>query len=120
MYAAEGFSGALLRLRVIPLATYFRSGGFDFKQLARERDVALFRKAKLFKRPAGHIAFETFEVVIVQKMEEHEWPNGDIQPAHEHMPGEAQCGVYGWSLQDRESAWAKFRALRDEPAREAR
>ena len=48
---------------MIPLATTFRSNGFDFVQIARESDYAIFRKTK----PSLPL-FETFEVVVIQKM----------------------------------------------------
>ena len=79
---------------MIPLPVAFRSCGFEFEQLARDGDVALFHKTELFKRPGG-IEFETFEVVIVQKMEEYQWPDGRITPAHEHMPGNELWGLSG-------------------------
>lgn len=87
----------------------FRSDGFDFTQLAREGDVVLLRKMKR--------NIETLEVVIVQKMEEHRWPNGDVTPAHEHMPKSELWGTAGWSLITLERAWQKFRELVErEPA----
>ena len=39
----------------------FRSGGFSFKLLKRDGDIALFRKTK------PGFGFESFEVVIIQR-----------------------------------------------------
>ena len=105
---------------MIKLPIAFRFDKFEFKQIAREGDVALFRKTKVYKRSSREIKryklapvfeFETFEVVIVQKMDEHQWPNGDVTPAHEYMPPSEEWGTLGWSLQTRERAWEKFREL---------
>jgi len=91
---------------MIPLATTFRSNGFDFVQIAREGDHAIFRKTK----PSLPL-FETFEVVVIQKMGEHKWPNGNVSPAHEYMPGRYEWGTKGWSCQTLERAREKFREL---------
>lgn len=45
-------------MKTFPIA--FRSGGFDFKMLLRNADVALLRKAK------PGLGFESFEVVVIQ------------------------------------------------------
>ena len=70
------------------LAAAFRKEGFDFKQIDRQGDVALFSKTK------GRV--ESFEVVIVQKHKEYEIA-GNIIPAHEAMPSSEQWGAAGWS-----------------------
>jgi hypothetical protein len=115
----SGVASSLFK-HMTPLPIAFRSDGFEFEQLAREGDVALFRKTKIYKHSARAIKnyrqepifhFETFEVVVVQKMEEHQWPNGDVTPAHEHMPHSEQWATHGWSLQTRERAREKFREL---------
>ena len=92
------------------LPTIFRSDNFDFRQLAREGDVALFRKTKQYPS----LLLETFEVVIVRKMDDHIGPRGEMISAGEHMPRSEQWGTHGWSLQTLDRAWEKFRALRDE------
>ena len=91
---------------MIPLATTFRSNGFDFVQIARKGDHAIFRKTK----PSLPL-FETFEVVVIQKMGEHKWPNGNVSPAHEYMPGRYEWGTKGWSCQTLERAREKLREL---------
>ena len=90
-------------MRALP--TQFRIDGFDFVQIAREGDVALFRKTK------PPLSFETFEVTIVQKRQEHQWPDGRVTPAHEAMPGNEDWGTHGWSLQSLDRAWEKFAEL---------
>lgn len=88
---------------MIPLPTKFRSKGFDFVQIAREGKHAIFRKTK----PGYN--FEVFEVVVIQQMAEHTWPNGHFTPAHECMPGNEVRGKKGWTYQTQEGAWEKFR-----------
>ena len=85
------------------LPAEFRSDHFQFLQIAREGDIALFRKTK------GKI--ETFEVVIIQHSPEKETPWGHAQES-ERMPSNEQWGSCGWSLQTLERAWEKFRSLR--------
>lgn len=86
-----------------PLATTFRSKGFDYVQIAREGKHAIFRKKRI-----GH-DYEVFEVVVVQDRKEHTWPNGLTSPAHEAMPGNEEWGVKGWTCQTKERAWEKLR-----------
>jgi hypothetical protein len=52
-----------------------------------------------------------YEVLILQEMEAHTWPDGNVSPAHEHMPGSWQWGSAGWSYSDLQSAWVKFQEL---------
>ena len=86
------------------LPTAFRSGGFDFKLLARDGDIALFRKTK----PV--FGFESFEVVVIQRHETFEI-EGKLIPASEHLPRSEQWGSAGWSYRDRPSAERKFNQL---------
>lgn len=99
---------------MIPLPIRFQSGNsphskihFDFKQLDRKGDVALFEKSK----PNGN---KSWEVVIVQKMDEQEWPGGRVTPAHEHMPHSNHWGTLGWTLQTRERVFEKFNEIANE------
>jgi hypothetical protein len=88
-----------------PLPETFREGDFEFRQVAREGDVALYEKRK------PSISNLLYEVVIVQEMEAHTWPDGRVSPAHEHLPGSWQWGSAGWFYSDLDDAWAKFREL---------
>ena len=76
---------------MIPLATTFRADGFDFEQVDREGDLAIYRKTK------GE-AQQSFDLGIVQNRVEHTWPNGNTTPAHESMPSSEQWGVKGWTF----------------------
>jgi hypothetical protein len=86
------------------LPTAFRHDGFEFTQLERNGQIAIFRKSK----PAYH----HYEVVIIQCEQERTFPNGLTTPAHERMPGNEEWGWHGWSCQDFDRAIAKFNSLR--------
>ena len=96
---------------MIPLPATFRSCGYEFNQLAREGDVALLPKTKLINS-IPPFEFETFEVVIVHKAREYQWPDGRITPAHENLPSDEKWGAQGWSLQTAERAWQKFNEVK--------
>jgi hypothetical protein len=83
-----------------PLAKTFRKDGFDFAQIDRVDDVAVYHKTK-------GAQVESFEVVIVQKRAEHTWPNGDTTPAHESMPSSESWGTLGWTLPTKLQAYSK-------------
>ena len=82
------------------LPTAFHKDGFDFVQIDRVDDVAVYRKTK-------GVQVESFEVVIVQKRAEHTWPNGNTTPAHEAMPSSEQWGAQGWTLPTKLQAYSK-------------
>ena len=74
------------------LPTTFGSDGFNFQQLRREGDIAIFVKQK------PPFKFKSYEVVIIQKRNAYTWPNGETTPAHEAMPprgiGESMAGLF--------------------------
>ena len=86
------------------LPTAFRSASFDFKLLVRDGDIALLRKTK------PGLAFESFEVVMIQRHETFEI-KGKLIPAGEHLPRSEQWGIKGWTYSDRLSADRKFNQL---------
>jgi hypothetical protein len=87
------------------LPTAFRSGSFDyFKLLVRDGDIALLRKTK------PGLAFESFEVVMIQRHETFEI-KGKLIPAGEHLPRSEQWGIKGWTYSDRLSADRTFNQL---------
>jgi hypothetical protein len=78
-------------MKILPAT--FRSDDFDFVQLRREGDIAIFVKQK------PPFKFKSYEVVIIQKRDAYAWPNGATTPAHEAMPSSRDWGKYGWSYQ---------------------
>ena len=89
-------------MKILP--TTFGSDGFDFRQLGREADIAIFVKQK----PA--FRFKSYEVVIIQKRDAYIWPNGQTTPADEAMPSSRDWGKYGWTYQTLEDAELRFKS----------
>jgi hypothetical protein len=50
------------------------------------------RKTKFLERTNPPSEFETFEVVVIQEEDEHQWPNGIVSPPHERMPSSETWG----------------------------
>ena len=85
------------------LPTSFKKNGFDFEQLDRVGNIALFAKSK-GKAPS------TFEVVRIGSHNGFTVMGNVIPPAETYPPSE-KWGVDGWSYNDREQAVNKFNAL---------
>jgi hypothetical protein len=87
----------------------FNSDGFAFRLIWREGRVALLGKRKSEWRPE----IVLWEVVLIQRVGDHTFPNGRIVPAHEAMPQPSDWGRSGWSFtaDDRAGAEARFREL---------
>jgi hypothetical protein len=107
-YAHRGSNLKDAGRRMKALPEVFSMNQFAYRQISRIGNVALYQKTKHF---SAWGLFKTYEVVVVQKMEKHIWPNGDITPAHEHMPGNEQWGLYGWSCQTHKRALKKFQEV---------
>jgi hypothetical protein len=88
-----------------PLQSTFRSDSFDFRQVQRVGDMALFEKCKPTHTNSS------FEVVIVQKHPAKTFPNGKYYAARESMPRSEDWGVRGWTYANLESAQTKFNQL---------
>lgn len=83
------------------LATQFRYDGYEFKQLARCFDVALFEKTK----PGRKV--REYEVVLIQQWEA-EIIHGKLYPEREVMPPTSAWGSKAWSFLDLERAEVRF------------
>lgn len=79
--------------------TQFKSDGFWFDQLERERQIALFEKTK------GRAV--TYEVVKIQKRKAWRAFGRDF-PASEAMPPSERWGIDGWTYADFPSAMTRF------------
>jgi hypothetical protein len=90
-------------MKILPAT--FRSDDFDFVQLRREGDIAIFVKQK------PPFRFKSYEVVIIQKRDAYTWPNGATTPAHEAMPSSRDWGKYGWTYQTLEDCELRFKTL---------
>lgn len=95
-------------MKTIP--TTFRSDGFDFRQLKREGDVAMFVKGK-----PTHTR-ESYEVVIVQIVPTKTICGREVLE-HEAMPSASDWGVQGWSYMELSAANKRFFSLQDAVSR---
>ncbi len=88
-------------MRILP--TTFGSDDFQFQQLEREGDIALFVKQK------PPLTFKSYEVVIVQKRDQVTWRNGLTTPT-QTPPSSRDWGKYGWTFQTLEDAELRSKA----------
>lgn len=84
-----------------PIETSFRRDGFDYRQIQRIGDVAIFEQSK------PSLTSTWFEVVIIRRYDEREVFGKRVEPM-EGYPGSSQWGTHGWTLRDRPKALAKF------------
>lgn len=84
-----------------PLVTSFKHRGFDYRQIDRVGDVAIFEQSK------PSLTGTWFEVVIVQRHGEYEIAGKKIEAA-ETMPPASAWGKQGWTLRDKSKALEKF------------
>jgi hypothetical protein len=89
-----------------PLATKFRHGGFNFRQIVREGDVAIFEQT-WSGCPDPSVCYE---VVRIRRHDGFEIAGKRIEPA-EFYPKSESWGVDGFTLTDRDRAFAKLREL---------
>lgn len=87
-----------------PLKTAFRSKGFDYRQVKRHGDVAIFEQTK------PGIVGQWFEVIIVQRHDGYELGGKTVEPA-ESMPSSSQWGKKGFTFRTQEEAERKFQQL---------
>ena len=88
-------------MKLLPIT--FTAGGFQFRQLWREGNVALFEKSKSENN-------RSFEVVRIQRRNAR-LAFGKTLPASEVMPSSERWGKDGWTYTDLEHARQKFRTL---------
>jgi hypothetical protein len=89
-----------------PIATEFEHGGFNYRQIAREGDVAIYEQRW---RDSENVCYE---VVRIRRHEAKTFPGGKSSPAREAYPTSAAWGVDGFTLIEKDKAFAKLRALR--------
>lgn len=100
-----------------PLRKEFRRDGFNYRQVAREGDIALYEQ-----RWAGcPDAAVCFEVIRVRQREGFHIGRRFVEPA-EVYPASELWGVDGFTFTNRNKAWAKFSEilLEDQQGQERR
>jgi len=89
-----------------PLPTRFRHNGFDYRQIAREGDAAIYEQ-RWTGCPEPSVCYE---IIRVKQREGFEIDGRWIPPA-EVYPNSAAWGVDGFTVTDKEAAFAKLREL---------
>jgi len=77
---------------VKPIDLSFTYGGFDYRQIRREKDVAIY--SQCFK--GGRIPV-AYEVVVIQRHNGYSL-GGKTYPPAEYYPSSAKWGTYGFTI----------------------
>lgn len=85
----------------------FRSDSFDFEQICRENNVAIYKKSK--RGIDGPI--ESFETVLIDRHDGFEIAGNVVEPAEVYPPNSA-WGKHAWSHKTLEAAQTKFEWLK--------
>jgi hypothetical protein len=96
-----------------PLATQFKRHGFQYRQIARNKDAAIYEQTWLgCAEPSP-----SYEVVRIRRREGFQIGNRFVKAA-EIYPNSGAWGVDGFTFTDRNKAWDKFFEISlEEPAR---
>src|SRR5262249_61604505 len=86
-----------------PLRKEFQRAGFNYRQIAREGDVALYEQ----RWTGCPDAAVCFEVIRVRRREGFRIGDRFVEPAEVYPPSE-RWGVDGFTFTDRNKAWDKF------------
>jgi hypothetical protein len=89
-----------------PLPVEFRSGGFNYRQIAREGDAAIYEQT--WSRCSN--ASVCYEVIRIRRREGFEIDGRLVEPA-EVYPGSDAWGVDGFTFTDEDAAFAKLKEV---------
>jgi hypothetical protein len=89
-----------------PLPTQFRHGGFDYRQITRERNAAIYEQIWIGCRNPSL----SYEVIRIRRREGFEIAGRFVEPA-EVYPNSEAWGVDGWTMQDKDAAFRKLREV---------
>jgi hypothetical protein len=99
-----------------PLAKEFRRGGFQYRQIARRGNTAIYEQAW----PGCAEPSPSYEVVRIRHREGFQIGNRFVRAA-EIYPNSEAWGVDGFTFTNRNKAWAKFFEMSlEEPAKRGR
>ena len=89
-----------------PLATRFRHDGFNYRQIAREGDAAIYEQTwSGCSNPSV-----CYEVIRIRRREGFQIDGRFVEPA-EVYPNSDAWGVDGFTLTDKDAAFAKLREV---------
>jgi hypothetical protein len=95
-----------------PLPTEFRRNGFDYRQIAREGDDALYEQ----RWTGCGEPSPSYEVIRIRRRDGFQISEKFIEP-YEVYPNSDTWGVNGFTFADRNKAWDKFFEMSlEEPA----
>jgi hypothetical protein len=88
------------------LERHFQRGGFNYKLITREKDVAIYSQTwRNCSEPSV-----AFEVVCIRRHNGKEIKGQWFEPS-ELYPSSTEWGKYGFTFTDRDAAFAKLREL---------
>ena len=92
-----------------PLPTRFRRGGFDYRQIARDGEVAIYEQSR------GGCANPSvcFEVIRIRRRAGFQIGTRFVEPA-EVYPSSESWGVDGFTLTNKDAAFVRSRQLEAE------
>lgn len=89
-----------------PLPKEFRSDGFTYRQIAREADAAIYEQ-----RSSGCSDPRVcYEVIRIQRWDGFQIGEKLVEP-YEAYPKSETWGVFGFTVTDRDAAFAKLREV---------
>jgi hypothetical protein len=88
-----------------PLPTRFRHDGFDYRQIAREGNAAIYEQTR-----KGNEDSAAFEVIRIRQRAGFEIDGRFVEPA-EVYPNSEAWGADGWTMQDKNAAFRKLREV---------
>jgi hypothetical protein len=89
-----------------PLPIRFRRDGFNYRQIARERDAAIYEQTWSGRSNAS----VCYEVIRIRRREGFQIGGRFVEPA-EVYPNSGAWGVDGFTLTDKDAAFAKLREV---------
>ena len=89
-----------------PLKTHFQRGEFNYKQIAREKDVAIFEQTW----PGCFEPSVCWEVAVIRRHNGKTIKGHWVAPS-EFYPSSTEWGKYGFTFTDKEAAFAKLREI---------
>ena len=96
-----------------PLPKEFRRNGFNFRQMAREGDLAIYEQTWLSCAEPSR----SYEVIRIRRRDGFQIAGRFVEPAELYPPSELS-GADGFTFPDRNKAWDKFFEISlEEPAR---
>jgi hypothetical protein len=90
-----------------PLPIQFRRDGFNYQQIVRERDAAIYEQTST---EVGSNPSVCYEVVRIRRREGFQIDGRFVEPA-EVYPNSDAWGVDGFTFTDKDAAFAKLREV---------